>query len=195
MPSEVDICNLALSRIGDEASVVSIDPPEGSIQAEHCASFYPVARNALLELHPWNFAVKKQSLASLGDGWDGWTYAYGMPPDFVLAINISGDAEFSIELNDSGNRVMLCNIENPDFRYVTSSVDPSKFSPLFVTTLSWLLASMLAGPILKGDVGAAEAKRCEQAALQYLTMARGADAQSRKMNPKATHRPAWIRGR
>lgn len=84
-----------------------------------------------------------------------------------------GNAEFSIELNDSGNRVMLCNIENPDFRYVTSSVDPSKFSPLFVTALSWLLASMLAGPILKGDVGAAEAKRCEQAALQYLTMARG----------------------
>ena len=40
MASEVEICNLALARLGDAATVVSIDPPEGSAQAEHCAMFY-----------------------------------------------------------------------------------------------------------------------------------------------------------
>lgn len=29
MASEIDICNLALARLGDEANVASIQPPEG----------------------------------------------------------------------------------------------------------------------------------------------------------------------
>ena len=33
MSSVVDICNIALSRLGDRATVTSIDPPEGSAQA------------------------------------------------------------------------------------------------------------------------------------------------------------------
>ena len=33
MASEVDICNLALAHLGDAATVSSINPPEGSIQA------------------------------------------------------------------------------------------------------------------------------------------------------------------
>lgn len=37
---------------------------------------------------------------------------------------------------------------------------PSAGNPAFIQALAWLLSSMLAGPILKGDVGAAEAKRC-----------------------------------
>lgn len=51
MASEVDICNLALARLGDNATVASIDPPEGSAQAEHCARFYAIARDSLLEMH------------------------------------------------------------------------------------------------------------------------------------------------
>ena len=52
MASVVDICNQALSHLGDSATVASIDPPEGSAQAEHCARFYPAALAALLEMHP-----------------------------------------------------------------------------------------------------------------------------------------------
>ena len=59
MASEVEICNLALARLGDAATVVSIDPPEGSAQAEHCAMFYPMARDTLLAQHPWGFAQRR----------------------------------------------------------------------------------------------------------------------------------------
>ena len=52
MASAVDICNLALSHLGDTATVASLDPPEGSAQAEHCARFYPVARDALVRGRP-----------------------------------------------------------------------------------------------------------------------------------------------
>ena len=63
MASEVEICNLALAHLGDEATVASIDPPEGSAQAEHCQRFYPVSRNSLLEMHDWAFATKRATLA------------------------------------------------------------------------------------------------------------------------------------
>lgn len=33
MASEVQICNLALSRIGEDGSIISLDPPEGSEHA------------------------------------------------------------------------------------------------------------------------------------------------------------------
>ena len=33
MASVVDLCNLSLARLGDEANVVSIEPPDGSAQA------------------------------------------------------------------------------------------------------------------------------------------------------------------
>ena len=36
MASDVQICNIALAHLGDTATVASINPPEGSAQAEHC---------------------------------------------------------------------------------------------------------------------------------------------------------------
>lgn len=91
MASEVDICNLALGHLGDAATVSSISPPEGSAQAEHCARFYPIARDLTLEAHEWGFATKRQNMALLGSsassdiGATGvtpppeWTYVYAMP--------------------------------------------------------------------------------------------------------------------
>ena len=43
MATEVDICNLALAHLGDDATIATIKPPEGSAQAEKAARFYPIA--------------------------------------------------------------------------------------------------------------------------------------------------------
>ena len=65
MASEVDICNVALGHLGDEAAISAIDPPDGSVQASHCARIYPMARDELIEMHNWRFAVKRKALALL----------------------------------------------------------------------------------------------------------------------------------
>ena len=75
MASTVDICNLALAHLGDTATVASIDPPEGSAQSEHCARFYPIARDSLLEMHAWNFSMRRINLAQLTNSWPEWQYA------------------------------------------------------------------------------------------------------------------------
>jgi hypothetical protein len=219
MASEVDICNLALGHLGDNATVASLDPPEGSAQAEHCARFYPIARDSLLELHDWNFATRRAQLAALTNNWPQWDYAYAKPSDClrVLAVippNVADDyttvvgitanglpmtggttvpQPYAVELNDDLAEVILTDQEDAVLRYTVRTTDTTKFSPLFVVTLSHHLASMLAGPILKGDAGAAEGKRQQALAQGYLARAAQSDANQRKVDP--THNVGWIQGR
>lgn len=201
MASEVDICNLALARLGDNATVASIDPPEGSAQAEHCARFYAVARDSLLEMHAWKFATRRVLLAKLTvESWD-WAFAYAEPTGAlkllgVLSATASNDDEtqpYEAESAANGAAIILTNQEDASLRFVARVTDTTKFSPLFVDALAWLLASYLAGPVLKGDAGAAMAKACLQSFMLAFSNAKVSDANQRKVRPE--HTPAWIAGR
>jgi hypothetical protein len=89
LSSEVDICNAALGSLGDDATVASLDPPEGSAQSEHCARFYPMARNSLLEMHAWGFATRRAPLALLSETPpSSWAYAYALPADAVNPLAV-----------------------------------------------------------------------------------------------------------
>ena len=226
MASEVDICNLALAHIGDAATVSSISPPEGSAQAQHCAQFYPIARDSLLEMMSWGFSTKRVMLAQVESEWAQWDYAYAMPADVmniiavldyqaqddystrfsptdtpgyyannapVMAAGRYVPQPYTLEVSSTGQHVILTDQENAMLRYTGRTVDTTEFSPLFVMTLSWHLASMLAGPVIKGDQGSAEAKRCQQMMGVYLEQARASDANQRQIKPE--HIVKWISGR
>lgn len=164
MASEVDISNLALSNIGEEAEVTAISPPDGSIQAAHCGRYYPIARNLLLEMHPWTFAMTRVSLALVSaPAPSEWAYAYAMPTDClkdqsVLAVDALDDAageDYIIEADADGNAVLYTNMVTATLRYTRAVIDTTKFTPSFVVALGSLLASYLAGPIIKGPTGMA----------------------------------------
>lgn len=221
--TDVDICNLALSHIGDTAIVTGIVPPDGSIQALHCAKFYPIARDGLLQMHRWLFATKRKDLVQTTNTISQWKYAYFMPSDvgdsfaiiapdagsdyaetysveqYYNGINIDNAVgkyspqQFAVEVNNAGQRVIYTNQESAVIRYTAMVTDASQFSPLFVTALSWHLASMLAGPIIKGENGSAEAKRCQQMMMLYLSKAQSSDSNQRNVKP--THIVNWIQGR
>lgn len=199
MASDIDIANLALARLGDTANVPSLVPPDGSAQAAHCARFYPFARNTLLELHEWGFATRRAVLALTGENVGDWAYAYALPSDALRVIDIlpqsagEGSAQdYSIEAN-ADSRLILTDQEGAVVRYVGLVTDATRFSPLFVEALSWLLASHLAGPLIKGDAGAGMAKSCYQTAMMLVAQARASDAGQRKGKPG--HLPAWIGSR
>ena len=226
MASVVDICNLARAHLGDNATIASIDPPEGSAQAEHCQRFYPIARDTLLEMHSWSFSTKRAYGAEVENTWSMWEYAYAMPndasdiiavippearddysttftpetyPDFYTNYSPSVAAgqyvpqKFAVETAADGSEIILTNQKQAVIRYHAKITDPTKFSPLFTITLSWHLASMLAGPVIKGDQGAAEAKRCITLMNLYLGKAMEADSNARKIKPE--HIVSWIAGR
>jgi len=218
----VDICNLALSYLGDTATVASVDPPEGSAQAQHCARFYPMALNLLLETHRWNFITKRAYLAVVQNCYfDAWRFAYALPSDALNVISVLPKAlypadyfrnalanywggiwpldfelnwhyDFQIEVFN-GQQVVLSNVEDAVARYAVSTVQPGMFPALFADALAWKLASMLAGPLLKGDAGAAESKRCLGMYQVVMEQAKGQDANQRHGSERVT--PSSIRAR
>jgi len=222
MASEVDICNLALAHLGDEATIASLKPPEGSAQAEHASRFYPIARDTLLEMHTWSFAGKRAKMASYVNTIEQWDYAYAAPADLMTATSvISPDAgndysttyftnneyqnspsiaagtyvpqPYALEVDATGNLVIYANQENALLRYQAKITDTTKFPPLFIEALSWHLAGMLAGPVIKGDAGAAESKRCNTMMAAYLIQAKESDARQRLSKPE--HVVPWVTGR
>lgn len=201
MASEVEICNLALSHLGDDATVASIEPPEGSAQAEHCARFYPIARDTLLEMHPWRFAIARVQLAALNVPSWSWQFAYALPASSikvlaVLPYEADSDDEtqpYEIETTADGTQVILTNTELATCRFVRRVTDTNKFPPLVVEALSRLLASYMAGPVVKGEAGRKTANDQFQIFNMMAGRAMVSDANQRDMKP--THTPAWIGAR
>lgn len=172
MTSAVSIANLALSHIGDEANLSSMT--EQSVQAEHCNRYYPIARRSLIEKHTWSFATRRASLALLTEEPpSSWQFAYAIPtlclkPFAVLMPGYIGDTQeqdFTVETLASGNRVIYTNTEQAVLRYVVDVEDTTKFTPMFIEALSRLLASYIAGPIIKGREG----MRVSQGQLEWFT--------------------------
>lgn len=182
MASEVDICNIALGHLGDEAAISAISPPDGSVQASHCARIYPMARDELLESHNWRFALRRAALAlvSTTEQPQEWGYTYAYPSCLrVIAVRPANEPTtanaglifdqeeflskpttfpFTIETLSDGSQVIYTNVENATVMYVALVTDTAKFSPLFRAALARLMAHYLAGPILKGKAGMAVAK-------------------------------------
>ena len=67
MATVVSICNLALSRIGDNATISAVGPSDGSFQAEACGRLYPIALGTCLGMHNWAFATRRVRLAAVAD--------------------------------------------------------------------------------------------------------------------------------
>ena len=61
MPSVVDLCNSALDKAGHGA-ITSLE--DNTKAARLCLRNWPLVRDRVLRMHPWNFAVKRTNLAA-----------------------------------------------------------------------------------------------------------------------------------
>lgn len=94
MTSAVDVVNIALHTIGEQTTVQSIDPSDGSPAANAAAILYQPKINALFRAAPWGFATKQTFLTLLrwvsldGELSDDpppqpWLYEYAYPSDCI----------------------------------------------------------------------------------------------------------------
>lgn len=215
---EVDICNTALSHVGNKAKVTALNSSsDPSFEASLCSRYYPISLKAVLAMHAWGFAMMKADLVLVNQDDDGlattnddlaWLYRYELPlllikPVAVVHKEVSGDftvagvkspVDFTIKRSTADRAIRLyTNQESAALRYVMFEEDSGKFDPLFVLAHTWHLASLLAGPLVKGDQGAAEAQRCLQRMGMYLAEARGVDSSARQVT--MARKAAWIAGR
>lgn len=195
MSSVQGICNLALSHIGNPRRVVSIDPPDRSVEADLCSTFYPQAVTEMLELHDWSFARKRATLSVLttNDN-DIWAYAYGKPSDCLVPQRITtGDGTQvgqDTEPFDVEGDTILTNKAEAVLVYTQPVSDSTKFSGNFTVALSYLLASHLAGPIIKGDEGAKAGVSYRKAAMDLARSSITLDANKTQSQPQ--HMPGAL---
>lgn len=146
MASAVEICNLALSYIGDSSITALSDSND---RARACNIHYAVQRDAVLRAHPWNFAVKRETLAQDAT-WDDdeWTYAYEIPADYLRMLSpiedTPGEVEYAVE-----NNLILCNDSTLTIKYIAQITDTGYFDSMFVDVLSQRLAAVLAMALSK----------------------------------------------
>lgn len=141
--SEVQIGNLALTRLG-ERQIVSFD--DGTKGADLCKLHYPMCRDFLLRMHPWNFATRRATLAL-----DATTpnhefdYRHALPTDCLKVIRTSFEADgfTDVEYRIEG-RYLLVDEETVSIEYVAQVTDVTQFDGMFVDVLAQRLAAEMA---------------------------------------------------
>lgn len=167
MASEVQICNLALSRVGARRiSALS----ENTKEARECNKIFADTRDAVLAAHDWGFARKHATLATVATPtYPGWDYAYAYPVDCLAARRIKDDTgslsqvaynsdeeryrnvgkvEFEIRATAAlDGKVVLTNQDDAVLIYTARVTDPNVFSVEFIDAFAYRLASDLAVPL------------------------------------------------
>jgi len=142
MASEVEIINGALSKLGEQPILAITDPSPAGRLANRT---YADIRDAMLREYPWNFAVKRASLAAEVDVplWE-FALSYVLPPDCLrlIAVNNPGDLEWRNE----GGRIVTDIAAPLEIKYV-ALVLVGSFDATFREALSARLAMEWAEPL------------------------------------------------
>jgi hypothetical protein len=139
--SDVDICNLALARIGG-MSITALT--EGTTNGELCGRFYSTVYDRVLRSYDWKCAIERQELSSGTTPSFGYDFAYILPADpFCLrVIQLERrDYEFTVE-----GRKLLTNETTAKIKYV-SRAPTGNLDPLCVQVIYISLAIELAPSI------------------------------------------------
>lgn len=181
MASIVELCNIALGHLGNKAQVVSVFPPDGSVEAKLCNGRYATARDEMLGMFDWDFARNRQALALVTNNNPNWLYAYAIPstcmvPRRVLPATVTANETESEKYSIEGS-VLYTNKEDAVLVFTMFFTDINKFTVGFRTALALQLAGHLAGPVIRLGDGAKAAQNLFGAA-----RAAGADAQATNAN-------------
>lgn len=151
MVSIVQICNVALSRIGQNQPIDSLD--EDSKAAELCALHYPLCVQQVLADGDWPFAEARVVLADIGSPPTNWEYRYAYPSDCLKARRIAVPGLEIVPLqqripfkvvNNVTGKAIVANWPEAELIYTADVTDSSLFPALFVSALAWRLAAELA---------------------------------------------------
>lgn len=189
MSSDIEICNVALSRVAVTKSIVSFT--EHSKEAEQCRVFYATLRDLVLQAFPWPFAESTVALADLGSPANGWAYRYRYPAN---CLNVRGivqpgwrrslttDLQIPYQIGyDVGGRVIHTDQPEASCRFTFRVEDSTFFDPQFADVLAWRLAMDLALPLTsKSELQQFASQQYQMA----LTLAQGSAFEESQDDPE-----------
>jgi len=177
MPSEVDICNMALLGVGAKPKIQSLT--EDSDNARLAITFYAAVRDAVLRSHIWNCAIERPSssvtpLATSPD--TDYDYQYQLPTNpWCLRLLQVGELDDQPTNWKVEGRKFLYNESSAKIVYIKRITDTNDFDPLLVDAIVNRLSIKFTVPLSnKRDMVDSLIKEYE---LITLPLARTIDAQ------------------
>lgn len=167
MASVVEICNSSLNQLG-ASTILSLT--ENSKNGRLCNARFNTIRDSVLRSHPWNSAIKRQSLAAdtVNPDW-GFAKQYTLPSDCLRVLQIKN---FSSNYKIEGRKI-LTNDDSCQLVYVAAITDPNEMDVLLRETISAALAADIAYAV---TANATLAARMTEKFQFKLSEARHADA-------------------
>ena len=141
MSSEVEICNEALTSLGENPILSLTDDIKA---ARLCNLKYEAKRDYLLRRYIWNFATQRATLSS-----DVATPEYGFSAQFTLpsdCIQFREIYPISVPYKIEKNKI-LCDESILYIKYTYRVTDPNSMDATFKEALSALLSRELAIPL------------------------------------------------
>ena len=156
MTSVVDICNLALLRIGTRSTITSLS--DGSTEANACALLYPVFLDQLFNSYDWKFARVRATPTSQASTRSEWQFEYPYPTDCIQLRNVlvTQDAEPEIlpgqqfanrvqyetgySAAGGGMQVIWTNVAGIQIDYTSDAIAIDAWLNSFLSAFTWGLA-------------------------------------------------------
>ena len=170
MPTDTDIANMALSRMGTRATIA--DLTENGTEARQINLWYATVRDELQSLVDWNFNRVSLALAASGTPPARWASSYAYPSDclrmrrldFGGASWVAGSPVTGFEIASSGSATFLyCNEDQVSAVYAQRVTDPARFTPGFVLAFVDCLAASVAHAITqKAELAERLARRAQE---------------------------------
>ena len=146
--TEIDICNLALARLGD-SRITALAPPDATAQAQYCSLFYSQTVEELQAEFDWQFCRKQVNLATGTVPLTGYSVKYALPTDFIRAIRLDDiDASENFGTWEILGTNLHTNLTGtPSLDYIALVTTTTLFPAIFIEALSMKLAAVLAMPL------------------------------------------------
>lgn len=160
MAADVDVCNLALQKLGAKRINALT---EDSRNARSCNNCYARLRDAVLRAHPWSFAIGRVILApsATAPAFD-YKYAFPLPVDCLRPLPPNdNDLDWKVEgrailtNSVSGSAILPASVSttSPQMAliYIRQITDPNLFDALFIEALAAMLAYELCEEITQSN--------------------------------------------
>ena len=142
--SALAVCNNAVLNLGGKTfAAFDVQAPEAIL----CTNFWTAALDAVLRLHPWNFAVKRATLApDVAAPEYEWTAAFTLPADYLRLLEVYGLNEYKVE-----NGKILCDETALSIRYIYRNSTTTAWDKTFVEAMTLYMTWKLAYPLTKSQ--------------------------------------------
>lgn len=196
--TDVQICNLALARLGD-AKITTLG--DATAQAQYCTLFYAQTVKELQTDLDWQFCRKLAAVSA--DGTPpafGYANRFALPADFLRVLRINGiDEDENFGKWEIIGGFIHTSLTGPiQIDYLANVTTTTLFPPVFVELLTAKLAAHLALPLtgskeLFGQMAQIYAESIQRSSVTSLTISQAKDRSAATISNEEICRQALLR--